>query len=157
MASMDLLKIVGDYFLSAWIWSFTFDWFHPIITGVTMFLIFRVITHRTRLKALAISMGAQVIVLVILTALIGWMTEGLQWRYEPFDIYTRKIFMPEFTASLAVGLVYTFIQTMSFLIGRFFFRYSIVTFLVATILSNIIGVGGSYLLIRITEAWNYIS
>lgn len=153
---MDLFKIIGDCVLSAWIWSFTFDWFHPIVAGCTMFVILRVIVRRARVNALMISSGAQIVALLVLTAFVVYMSEGLQWRYEPIDECVG-ILMGEFVASLVVGFLYTCIQTIYFLIGRLFFTYNLLVLLIVTVLSNLIGVFGSYVLLRMSEIWYYAS
>jgi hypothetical protein len=151
-----ILKPIGDFFLSAWIWNLTFDWFHPVITGISMFLILRLIFRRARLHALLISFIAQVVAFGLI-ALVGMgLTEYLQWHYEPVHSKIALAAMNSFYASLKLALVYTLFQSIYFSVGHIIWRYNLHAFLVMVFLSNGIGFTLSYMFIEMAKVWYYV-
>lgn len=151
-----ILKSVGDFFLSAWIWNLTFDWFHPVITGIFMFLIFRVIFRRTRLHALVSSFIAQIFSFGLLTLIAMGLSEYLQWQYEPLAPRVALATMNTFYASLYVALVYVLFQAVYFTVGHLIWRYNLYSFMVMVLLSNGIGFALSYMFIEMARVWYYV-
>ncbi len=78
---MNVLKYVGDFILSSWIWQFTFDWFHPVITGIIMFFMMRIIMRRSRTNAFVVSLSTQLIGLGLLSFVaIGLVVHMFGWE-----------------------------------------------------------------------------
>ncbi len=152
----DILKSIGDFFLSAWIWNLTFDWFHPVITGIFMFLILRFIFRRARLHALASSFMAQVFAFGALTLITMGLTEYLQWRYDPVDSRVALAAMNTFYASLSLALVYSLFHAIYFTVGHIIWRYNLYSFLVMVLLSNGIGFALSYMFVEMARVWYYV-
>lgn len=151
-----VLKPIGDFFLSAWIWNLTFDWFHPVITGIIMFLVLRLIFRRKRLRALSISFLAQVFSFGLLTLIAMGLTEYMKWRYDPLDAKVALVALNTFNASLSLALVYTLFQAIYFTVGHFIWRYNLQAFLVMVLLSNGIGFTLSYMFIEMAKVWYYV-
>lgn len=152
-----IIKPVGDFFLSAWIWNLTFDWFHPVITGTVMFIIFRLIFRRTRLHALIGSFFAQVAAFGALCLIAMGMSEYLNWYYSPLESKVALAAMNTFYASLSLSIIYTLFQSIYFTIGHFIWRYNLQAFLVMVLLSNGIAFGVSYMFIEMAKAWYYVA
>ena len=151
-----IVKAIGDFFLSAWIWNLTFDWFHPAVTGTIMFLILRLIFRRIRLHALMISFIAQLFAFGAI-ALVGMgLTEYLQWYYEPVHSKIALAAMNSFYASLKLALIYTLFQAIYFTVGHIIWRYNLHAFLVMVFLSNGIGFALSYMFIEMAKVWYYV-
>ena len=151
-----ILKSVGDFFLSAWIWNLTFDWFHPVLTGIVMFLILRLIFRRARLHALVISFMAQIFSFGALTLIAMGLTEYLQWRYDPLHSKVALAAMNTFYASLSLTLVYALLHAIYFTVGHIIWRYNLHAFLVMVLLSNGIGFALSYMFIEMAKVWYYV-
>jgi len=151
-----ILKPIGNFFLSAWIWNFTFDWFHPVITGIGMFLILRLIFRRSRIHALAISFLAQVFAFSALLLITMGLSEYLQWHYDPLHPKVALAAMNSFYASLQLALVYILLHTIYFTVGHFIWRYNLHSFLVMVVLSNGIGFALSYMFIEMARVWYYV-
>ena len=149
---MDTAKIVGDFFLSLWIWQMTFDLFHPAITLVAMYTLLRFSMGRKRVRSLAIAVGAQLAVLGILTAIVpALLINTLGWSYEPLDLSHAVGMMRIFVPALSLGIFYALVQIVYFAIGRIFWRYNLISYVALTLISNGVGVAVSYLLIRAVE------
>lgn len=151
-----ILKSIGNFFLSAWIWNLTFDWFHPVVTGFSMFLILRLIFRRTRLHAMVISVMAQLWAFGGLMFIIMGLSEYLQWHYDPLHPKVALAAMNTFYASLQLALVYTLFQVLYFILGKIIWRYNLHAFLVMVFLSNGIGLTLSYMFIQMAKAWYYV-
>lgn len=151
-----ILKPIGDFLLSAWIWNLTFDWFHPVLTGLIMFLILRFIFRRTRLHAVAITIMAQLFAFGLLMLITMGLSDYLQWNYDPVHPKVALAVMNTFYASLKLALVYTLFHAIYFSIGQIIWRYNLHAFLVMVILSNGIGFALSYMFIEMAKAWYYV-
>lgn len=156
---MNIGYALGDFFLSAWLWNITFDWYHPIITGMIMFLMMRIVLRKKRIPALLVTIGAQLFAFVCLFVLVsGLLVHALNWTYEPFDDARYALsMMNELYASLCLGLVYAIFQTIYFFGGRFFLQYNSIAFVLITWISNGIGMLISYLFIRMVILWQYVN
>ena len=154
---MYIFKLIGNFFLSAWIWNITFDWFHPVITGCIMFLVLRFILCRKTLRAILISFTAQVFALGMLTGTAIGLSELLQWQYDPLNSKVALAAMNTLYASLSLGLVYTIFHAIYFAIGYLIWRYNLSAFLVMTVLSNSLAFALSYMFIRMAKVWYYVA
>ncbi len=154
---MAIFKQIGDFFLSAWIWNLTFDWFHPVITGCVMFLIVRIIFRRGTLHSLFISFLAQAVTITILSIIAMGLSDYLQWRYDPVDAKVAIAMLNVFYASLSLAIIYTIVQLIYFAVGHFIWRYNLYAFLVMTVLSNTIGFVMSYMFIQMVRVWYYVA
>ncbi len=156
---MDIMHSLGDFFLSAWLWNITFDWFHPIITGVIMFLMMRIVLRKKRVPSLIVTTGAQLFSFVCLLGLVnGILVNALNWTYEPFDDARYALsMMNELYASLSLGLVYAIFQTIYFFVGRIFWQYNAIAYTLIAWISNGIGMLLSYFLIRMVILWQYVN
>ena len=156
---MDIMHIIGDFFLSAWIWNITFDWFHPFVTGVIMFLMLRIVMRRKRIPSLMITAAAQLFSFLLLFSLVnGILVQAFNWTYEPFDdpLYVLSM-MNELYACLSLGLIYALFQTVGFFAARFIWQYNVIAFIMIAWISNGIGMLLSYLFIRMVTLWHYTS
>lgn len=154
---MNIAKIIGDFFLSMWIWQITFDIVHPFLTAVIMFCVLRFVMKRKRLRSFAIAAGAQAIALFVLSAIaVGILINTVGWDYEPMKAKEAVNMMGLFKPSLLLGVVYTVIQWIWFSCGRLLWPYNLVSYFVLVVVSNGIGSIGSFLLIRMLEMSYYI-
>ncbi len=155
---MDVVKFLGDFFLSAWIWNITFDWFHPIITGITMFLLLRFTMRRKRIKSIAISIGAQVFAFALLSVIVvGGLVCCWEWSYAPTDAHEAIKLLSIAYASISLGLIYTLFHMIFFSIGFLLWRYNLIAFVVLSLISNGVGIMLSYMMIRMVELWYYVA
>lgn len=156
---MDIMHALGDFFLSAWLWHITFDWFHPLVTGIIMFLMMRILLRRKRIPSLLITTGAQCFSFICLYILVDcFLVKAFHWTYEPFDDVRYALsMMNELYASLCLGLVYAIFQSIYFFIGRFFWRYNSIAFAMIAWISNGVGMLLSYLFIRMVIVWHYVT
>jgi hypothetical protein len=118
----------------------------------------RIILRRKRVRSLVISAGAQFFSFITLYLLVHCMlVSALNWTYEPFDDARYALSMlNELYASLCLGLVYAIFQTIYFFVGRLFWKYNSVAFVMIACISNGIGMLVSYLLIRMVILWKYV-
>ena len=153
---MDILHMLGDFLLSAWLWNVTFDWFHPFFTGIILFLMFRVIMRKKRIKSFLVSFGAQLTAFVILNLIVVYGLMGaLHWQYEL--IYERYPILNELSASLSVGIVYAIFQSLYFVFGKALWEFNLFAYLIMTWISNGIGMLLSYFFIRLVIMCQYAS
>lgn len=153
----EILKAIGNFFLSAWIWNITSDWFHPIITGIVMFLILRLIFWRARLYALTISFMAQVFAFGLLSLIAIVLADYLHWQYDPVDAKVAVAVMNSFYASLFLASSYTLFHLVYFTVGHFIWRYNLSAFFAMIFLSNGMGFVLSYMFVEMAKAWYYVS
>jgi len=154
---MNIGKMLGDFLLSAWLWNITFDRFHPIVTGFVMFCLVRMVLRQKRMRALAISVGAQFFALCVLTVkVVCGFINWIDWRYEPLHAHEAIPMMSVLYPCLAVGVLYGAFQSLFFIGGRLFFRYDLSKLLIITWVSNGIGAFISYTLINMIELWYYV-
>ncbi len=154
---MNLFKPIGDFFLSAWIWNLTFDWFHPAVTGFFMFLILWILLRRSAARSLSMSLLAQLFAGAVLSLIVVGLTEYLNWSYDPLDAKVAIATMNVFTASLSVALIYALLHAIYFTIGYIIWRYNLHSFLVMVVLSNGLGFLFSYMFIRMVRVWYYVA
>ena len=153
---MEIVKTIGNFILSAWIWNMTFDWFHPMMTGFVMFLCIWLIFRRSIFHALWMSICAQLVVIGVLSGAVMLLSHMLNWQYEPL---VAKVAITQFntlSASISLACVYTVVQLFYFAFGALFWRYNIRAFLVMTVLSNALGFALSYMFIQMVRAWYYV-
>lgn len=153
----NVVKWVGDFLLTSWIWNITFDIYHPIVTGIIMFCLLRMVMHRRRLESFAISTMLQLCTFGLFTAkVIFGVINFLGWQYEPLPAEEAMNMMHTFIPSLYVGLLYALFQSLFFILGRCIWRYNLTRFLTMTWVSNFCGALISYMLINIVEVYYYI-
>lgn len=154
---MKIVKIIGDFLLSSWIWNITFDWYHPIVTGIVMFCLLHFVMHRRYMQSLAISLMTQFFSFGLLAAKVIFVfIRMLGWQYEPLAVGQAVEMMNTFMPSLYVGILYALFQSIFFIIGRCIWRFNLRSFVVMTWVSNGFGVIISYMLINMTELYYYI-
>ena len=154
---MNMFQAIGDFFLSAWLWHRTFDWFHPVIAGIVMFFMLRIVLRRKRVPSLCIALGAQLFAFLALDLLVTYfLIEALNWTFEPLsDPRYAFAIVQMLYGSLSVGLIYAFFQSLYFLGGRLFLHYNAIAFCMVAWISNGIGMLISYLFIRMFVLWQY--
>ncbi len=153
---MNLFKMLGDFILSAWIWQFTADWFHPVITGIVMFFIMRWVMRRPRMQAILISICAQLFALGLLSLIaVGILVQIFNWEFAaitPEEGITRiGAFMP----SIGLGIIYAILQSLFFRLGSYFWPQNVRGLVVLSWISNGIGAILSYMCIRFVEIMTY--
>ena len=156
MRMNNIFKITGDAILSSWIWQFTVDWFHPVISGIVMFFLFRIIVRKSRTRSLFISLGSQIISLGLLSIIaIGVLVHMFGWEFDPLDPYEGIKQIAMFQPSMTLGLFYAISQTLFYIIISFFVDINLIGWCVVSWLSNGIGAMMSYLFISIAEIMKY--
>lgn len=152
-----VIKSIGDWLLSAWIWNITFDWFHPFFTGIIMFCLLRFVMYQQRLKSLLITATAQFFAFGLLWVKVAFVQATIfGWQYEPLQVADAVNMMQVLLPSISLGIIYAVFQSLFFILGRFFWRYNLFAYLVMTWLSNSIGSFLSYMFIRMIEVWYYV-
>ena len=153
---MNILKYLGDFILSSWIWQFTADWFHPVITGITMFFFMRAVMRRRRGHAFLVSCATQLMSLCVLSLIaIGILVHMFGWEFAPVDPYEGVQKIAIFMPSMGLGLIYAIIQSGIFLFVSFFREINLLGFILLCWISNAFGAIFSYLLIHMSEAIKY--
>ncbi len=153
---MNILRQVGDFILSSWIWQFTADWFHPVITGIVMFLMLRLIMRRSRLRSLWISLTAQLVALGLLTIIaIGILVHLFGWEFAPIDPHEGIKQISAFAPSIYLGVLYAIFQSCMFIFGAFFWEINLIGYLLISWMSNGIGAILSYMFISMAEVMKY--
>ncbi len=153
---MNIIKQVGDFILSAWIWQFTADWAHPVITGIVMFLMLRLVMRRSRLRSLGISVVAQLVALVLLSLIaIGILVHLFNWEFTPIDPHEGIKQISAFAPSINLAILYAIFQSCMFIFGAFFWDINLIGYLVISWASNGIGAILSYMFISMAEIMKY--
>ncbi len=151
-----ILKQLGDWILSLWIWQFTADWFHPVITAIVMFFMLRVVMRRSRSRSFLIAIGSQLVALALLSLIaIGVLVHIFGWEFEPMDPYEAVKQITLFAPSLGLGIAYAVLQSAVFIIGAFFWEINVIGYITISWLSNGIGAMLSYMLISMVEIMKY--
>ncbi len=154
---MNITKRIGDFLLSTWLWHITFDWFHPIVTGIVMFCLLRFVMRRPRVPSFVMSSGLQLSTFGVFSGnIIFILIRWLGWHYQGLNAEEAMYMLNPLVPSLWVGLVYALIQSLFLLIGRCLRRFNLQSFLVLTWVSNSIGAMISYMLINMVEIYYYI-
>jgi hypothetical protein len=152
--SMNVIKMIGDFILASWLWQFTADWFHPVVTGIVMFLLMRMVLRRPRIRSLIISFLAQLFALAMLSIIaVGLLVHIFQWEFDPESLQQAQTAL--FYPSLGLALLYALFQTLFFLLGSFFWSANVRSYVVISWISNGLGAMISYLCIRMVEMMNY--
>lgn len=154
---MNIFKALGDFLLSSWIWQFTADWFHPIITGIVMFFMLRIILRYPRIQSMMMAISAQIVALGMLCLIaLGVLVHMFGWEFEelsPQEGITRMaVFMP----TIGLAILYAIFSSFFFWICSFFWRKNVGGLIVVSWLSNGIGAMVSYMCIRIVEFMQYL-
>lgn len=149
--------MLGNFLLSAWLWQVTFDWFHPIITGIVMFLMLRLVFRAKRSTALLVSMSAQLFALCLFGLIVqGFVVNTLQWTYQPLEPDQASRLLDELYASFSVMVLYIALQSLYFALGKLRYHYRLMPYLVLVVISNGIGFSFSYVFIRMAMLWHYV-
>lgn len=150
-------KWIGDFLLTSWIWNITFDIYHPLVTGIVMFFLLRLVMHRRRLESFFISGMIQLCTFGLFTAKVVFgIITFLGWQYEPLHTEQAVTMLHTLIPSLYVGLVYALLQSLFFILGRCVWRYNLKKFLMMTWVSNFCGALISYMIINMVEVYYYI-
>lgn len=151
---MYLFNIMCDFLLAAWLWHMTFDWFHPLVTGIVMFFMMRLVMRKKRLVSLWVSSSAQFFAMMFFfLVVIGGLIHGLSWNFEPHYVPRAP---DEFYASLSVALIYIIFQTIYFALGRIWCTYKLLPYFFIVVISNSVGMIFGYVLARMAIAWSYV-
>lgn len=151
-----IVRIIGDTILSSWIWQFTADWFHPVVTGIVMFFLLRITMRRSRSRSLLISFVAQIVAAGMLTIIaIGVLVHIFGWEFAQMDPYEGVKQITIFTPSILLGLLYAIFQSLLFVLVSFFWQINLVGYIVVSWISNGIGAILSYLFISMVEIMKY--
>ncbi len=153
---MNIIKYVGDFILSSWIWQFTVDWFHPVIAGIIMFFIMRIVMRRGRRNSFTVSFFTQLLGLIILSFFaIGVLVHMLGWEFDLLDPYEGVKHISILFPSLGLGLLYAIIQSLIFLFISIFKEINLIGFIVLCWISNVFGAMLSYMFIHMGEVMKY--
>jgi len=151
-----VFKVIGDAILSSWIWQFTVDWYHPIVSGISMFFLFRIIVRKSRLRSLAISVTSQIISLGLLSIIaVGILVHIFGWEFETLNPYDGIKQVVMFQPSLMLGLFYAISQTLCYVLIAFFADINLIGWCTVSWLSNGIGAMISYLFVSFSEIMKY--
>ena len=156
MRMLFIIKTIGDSLLSSWIWQFTADWFHPILAGICMFFLMRVVMRTSRMRALLISAASQIVALGLLSIFaIGILVHLLGWEFALLDPYEGVQQIAFFWPCVVLGMWYALFQSACFLLASLVWRVQLLGLLIVCWLSNGIGAMLSYLFVRIAEIMKY--
>jgi hypothetical protein len=151
------MKLIGDFFLTVWLWNITFAWFYPIVTGLIMFLIVRVVMRYKRTRSLMIAFGSQLFSYTMLTVLVvGGLIHGLCWEFDPVSFQQAMGIKNELASTISLGMLYALFQSGYFLLGRFIYSYNYMVYLIMVWISNALGVMMTYMLIKLIMFSYYV-
>ena len=153
-----VVRMIGDFLLSAWLWQITFDWFHPMVTGIVMFLMLSMIMRVKRAPALVISIGAQLFAIGVFgIGVVYGIVYALDWMYEPTQALDALAIRDELFASFSVAFIYAVLQSFYFVVLSLWWRCTLLPYLIIVAVSNSIGMLLSYVLTRMVIMWHYVS
>jgi hypothetical protein len=133
---MKLLVSFAQFLISEWIWSFTFAFYHPIITVLMMILLLVKYAKQRIISAVFYAICSQIYASLIFTILIHVFFDMLLGI--SFDGYELKNMIHPLASCFLLGIIYSGFQISFFAIIRTWYRFPIKRFALVTCISNTI-------------------
>lgn len=153
---MNIFHYLGDFFMASWIWQFTSDWFHPVIAGICMFFLMRIILRRGRLRSIGVSFATQLGGVSLLSFIaIGVLFHFFKWEFDPVDPYKGIEQITFFFPSIGLGVTYAILQSCIFLFIGLFKEINLIGYVVICWLSNSFAAMLSYMFVYMGELLKY--
>lgn len=150
---MNGIILIGNFLLSAWLWSITFDWYHLIINLFLMAFLFRSMSHASYWRALLFSFLLQVVAYAFFTAIVvGVLHYSIGWEYVIPEAAPLPVANYIMRACLGLGLIYATIQTAGMFAWHLYEPFSLRPYLIIIWMGNFISAILSYCCILILNS-----
>lgn len=151
-----MFQSIGDFIISAWLWNIVFDWYYPIVSGIIMFFMMRIIMRSSRTKSLLVVFCTQFFSYIMLGLIAVVLLQSiLQWELAPLTTEQAIGMMNSLTATISLSFCYFFLQMLYFCIGRIFMQYNMITYTIILAFTNALSVAINYMLIQMAVFWQY--
>ena len=130
-----MLHQIGQFLLSEWLWSVTWDWHHLPINIVLMCLLFKWLLRANIIPAVFLAFSSHLFAFVTYSIFVVFVLMYLiGLEYIPSEV-PKNIIGP-LKASIFLGLIYTALHMCFFLLINRRYKLNISGIFLITILSN---------------------
>ena len=142
---MSIFISLGDFLLSKWLWSMTFDWYHLFINLFLMAFLFRGMSHSSYWRALVLSFILQLFAFALFTGVVvGILYYTLGWEYVMPEVAQLPLANYVMRACLALGVIYAVAQTIFVFAWHLYAPVRLMPYLVIIWMGNFISTIISY-------------
>ncbi len=129
-----IMSTVSNFFLSEWLWSVTFDWYHIPIAILFMCIVFRFALRIGIIPAVLITFFAHLYGFAVFSLfVVGVLSYLLNVTYN-----AASYAMPTpLLASLYLGFIYTILESSFFLIVSRWYTLRVIPMVIVTLLCNV--------------------
>lgn len=131
---MKLLVSFAQFLISEWIWSFTFAFYHPIITVLMMILLLVKYAKQRIIAAVFYALCSQVYASLLFTILIHIIFDMLFGI--TIDTHETRGMIHPLASCFLLGVIYSGLQISFFAIIRTWYRFPMERFAIVVCVSN---------------------
>ena len=145
---MNIFNVIGDFFLSAWLWNVTFDWVHIFLNFFILFLLLKSIMRETIIQSFLASLLAHLFAFLVFTVLFGFIIYMLDLDYVPKEFVDESSLINVMRANFSLASIFAAVQIGFFYFFRSLSGVRLLSYAVIICLSNGITAVLSFWLIR---------
>ena len=144
---MMLFYTLGHFFLSLWLWSFTFGLYHAPLSAFFMFILLKLRMRMSIMQALLVSLGLNIFSFVFFVLLVGAILMlALGFEFVP-DQQNMEMVLADGIASSSLAVVYIAIQAGLLALLHRFYKLNMSWLSIISIISNILAAWISYAMV----------
>lgn len=129
--------MIGQFFISEWLWSVTWGISHNIINILLMLFLCKFFLRIPIISAVLLSFFAQLFAFSLYTAFVVGVLMfvfGLE-----YDVTASSMLLPgPLYACLFLGVIYAFLQMIFFFLIRFYYKIPCIRISVMSLISNLL-------------------
>lgn len=132
-----MFKNIGDFLLSEWLWSITWDWYHVPVTIVISCILFKLALRLNIIPAVLIAVMANIysfIVFSLFSFIFLYYFFGVSFTPEQ----TSAMVAAPLHACIYLGLIYAIIQMSAFALVKIWYKINYWEMVSLAFLSNLL-------------------
>ncbi len=131
-----MLNVIGDFLLDKWLWSVTWGWNQIILCLILMWMSLVFFGRKGSVAALILTISSFLFAFVVYSALIvGIFIYLFEWKFVALT--EEYVVLNVLSVSVWLGIIYSILQGIFFLILSKLYRLALLRILLITIFSNI--------------------
>lgn len=144
----NFLHGLGQFFLTQWLWSITWGWYHALFAALFMTLLLRFFARKKLLASFALAAGSQLWSFVLYSLfVVGVLIVAFDLQYAPESFESVAQETNFFVVAFNLGLIYSVLQLFFFMIVKHWYRFSVRLTFLLSIISNVLAAWVVYVLL----------
>jgi len=138
---------MGNFLIDQWLWNITWDWYHIPLSMLLMIVFFRFFLRMDIVASVVIALSATVAASITFSLfVVGVLITLFNYTYQAI-LQSAAMVADPLHACIYVGIIYTIIQAIFFVILNRYYKVHYIKMIVACFVANMLSAGIIYLLL----------